>query len=98
MWTEFWSSLNQSNIQENIKLYSESEDNSDWITELALSQTNSVQNVTWIRLCLSMEFALALGTGHESFLVQLLNIMSTHSCQKFTQRAEIFIPNLFKSY
>ena len=48
-----------------MKFHSESEDNSEWIAEIALSQTNSESNVTWIRLWLSTEFALALGMGRQ---------------------------------
>ena len=42
---------------------SESEYNLVEITELALNQTNSVQNMTWIILWLSTEFDLVLDTG-----------------------------------
>ena len=52
-------------LRENVQHYSESEDNSDWTTESALIQTNSVQNVTWIRLWLSTEFDFEIGTGKE---------------------------------
>ena len=44
-------------FRETILSSSESEDNSEWITELALNQTKSVQNATWISLWLSSEFA-----------------------------------------
>ena len=49
--------------RESILYNSDSEDNSEWITELTLNQTNAVQNVTWIRLWLSTELGLELGTG-----------------------------------
>ena len=54
---------NRAKFRENILYSSESEDNSEWINELALNQTNSVQNATWIRLWISTEFDLELGTG-----------------------------------
>ena len=37
-------------FRESILYSSDSEDNSEWISELALNQTNSAQNLTWIRL------------------------------------------------
>ena len=49
-------------FRENNLYSSESDDNSIWITELALNQTISMQNVTWNRLWLSTEFSLELST------------------------------------
>ena len=55
LWRDFWisESLKWSSIRENVLFFSESEDNSKWITELAMNQTNSVPNVTWIRFWLT---------------------------------------------
>ena len=56
-------SLNKKNFREIFLYSSESEDTSEWITEIALNQTNSEQNVTWIRLWLRSDFVWVLGTG-----------------------------------
>ena len=58
-------------FRENIMYSSESKDNSEWITELALNQTNSVQNVTWFSQRLSTEFWWELGTGCAIFWYDL---------------------------
>ena len=54
---------NRATFRGNTQYSYESEDNSEWINELALNQTNSVQNATWIGLWISTEFDLELGTG-----------------------------------
>ena len=51
---------------------SESEDKSEWFTELALNQTSSGQNMTRIRLWLSTEFGLPLVPGNANHAIFLL--------------------------
>ena len=58
-------------FRENNKFYSESEDDSEWITELALNQTNSVQNVTWNRLWLVRDY-----TQKQTLVIKKMSYLS----------------------
>ena len=56
--------LIRAKLRENIQYSSESEDNSEGTTELAVNQTQSVENVAWLRFWLGTEFAWELCKGN----------------------------------